>query len=365
MKPVTGWVYWRGQEAKYPSWQFGQLEADPKGGLKFTAEADRPGEHPRQWIIPGLVDAHNHLQIGGDGPVSEEVALDRAIQELSSGVLALRDLGNPHESPAHHLARAPRLVTAGRHLARPKRYLPGLALEVEDQADLPAAVAQQVQAGNPWVKLVGDWIDRSRGSEADLDPLWDRAVLIDAVQTAHELGARVAVHVFGRSALDDLFEAGVDSIEHGTGMTWEHCQEAAARGITVTPTLGQVELFPQFAGAATRYPNYAQTMINLYQNWRTWWANLVEARVQLLPGSDAGGYQPHGQLFRELYRWEGAGLDATTIIDYATWQARDFLGFDSLSTGAPADFLVLRDDPMVELTVLGEPLRIVFDGQDV
>lgn len=48
----------------------------------------------------------------------------------------------------------PRLVRAGRHIARPKRYLRGFGLELERPQDLPEAVATQARAGDGWVKVV-------------------------------------------------------------------------------------------------------------------------------------------------------------------------------------------------------------------
>ena len=60
----------------------------------------------------------------------------------------------------------PRLIRAGRHLARPRRYLRGLGLDVEP-AELPSAAAEQARLGDGWVKIVADWIDRDRG---DLPP---------------------------------------------------------------------------------------------------------------------------------------------------------------------------------------------------
>ena len=80
----------------------------------------------------------------------------------------------------------------------------------------PTAVAEQARRGDGWVKLVGDWIDRSVG---DLAPLWSDDVLVAAVAAAHAEGARVTAHVFGEDALPGLINAGIDCIEHGTGLT--------------------------------------------------------------------------------------------------------------------------------------------------
>ena len=95
----------------------------------------------------------------------------------------------------------PRIIRAGRHLARPKRYSRGFAVELEDESQLPDAVAAQARRGDGWVKLVGDWIDRDIG---DLAPLWSDDVLTAAMDAAHAVGARVTAHVFGEDALPGL-----------------------------------------------------------------------------------------------------------------------------------------------------------------
>src|SRR5699024_3517725 len=67
---------------------------------------------------------------------------------------------------------APRIVRAGHHLARPKRYLRYYARELDDVTGLPAAMAEEAGRGDGWVKIVGDWIDRARGADSVLEPLW-------------------------------------------------------------------------------------------------------------------------------------------------------------------------------------------------
>ena len=62
----------------------------------------------------------------------------------------------------------PRLIRAGRHIARPKRYIRDLGVEVEPE-ELVAEVERQAAAGDGWVKLAADWIDRDLG---DLAPVW-------------------------------------------------------------------------------------------------------------------------------------------------------------------------------------------------
>ncbi|BDZ61470.1 hypothetical protein GCM10025873_12610 [Demequina sediminis] len=111
-------------------------------------------------------------------------------------------------------------------------------------ADLPAVMAEEARAGDGWVKIIADWIDRDAG---DLTPLWPAGVLAEGIAAAHEAGARVTAHTFATESIDALLDAGIDCIEHGTGMTADHMAEAAARGIPVVPTLLQVANFEGYA----------------------------------------------------------------------------------------------------------------------
>ena len=75
-------------------------------------------------------------------------------------MLALRDCGSPVDTRAlDDEPDLPRIIRAGQHIAAPRRYIPGLAVEVEPD-ELVAEVRVQARRGDGWVKLVGDWIDR-------------------------------------------------------------------------------------------------------------------------------------------------------------------------------------------------------------
>lgn len=312
--------------------------------------------------LPGLVDVHAHLGLGESGIEDRAGVSAAGMAQLRAGVFLVREPGSPLDTLPADSSPAPRLIRSGRHIARPKRYLPSLALELEDPAFLPQVVVDQARRSDGWVKLVGDWIDRSGGAESDLDPLWAPEILIDAVAAAHESGARVAVHAFGTKAIDALLAAGVDSIEHGSGMTREHLQEAARVGIAVTPTLGQVELFPTFAAAAGRkYPRYAETMTALYQHWREWFGDLLESGVRILPGTDAGGYQPHGEIARELARMVQVGMDPVRAVDLVSRDAWDFLGVEP----DPDSYVEYEGDPRTDINLLADPQVVVWAGSQI
>jgi imidazolonepropionase-like amidohydrolase len=317
------------------------------------------------WLLPGLVDAHCHIGIAkGGGHVDDPAGQrEQALAERAVGVLALRDCGSPVDTRAlDDEPDLPRIIRAGRHLAAPRRYIPDLAIELAPD-DLADEVRVQARRGDGWVKLVGDWIDRDRG---DLGPEWPRPALEAAIAAAHEEGARVTAHTFGTDALPDLIAAGIDCIEHGTGLTEALIGEMAARGTAVVPTLVNVENFPDFAAAGEkRFPSYASTMRRLYANSGAVVRAAYEAGVPVFAGTDAGGGIEHGVIADEVRALHAAGLPAEAALAAASWAARAWLGLPCIEEGAPADLVVYDSDPRADLDALRRPQRMLLRGRVV
>lgn len=329
----------------------GRLTYEPVGDAETVASEG--------WIVPGLVDCHCHVGMKPDGDASEAEMVEQAVADRDAGALLIRDAGSPVDNRfVQGRDDLPRLVRAGRHVARPKRYLRDVGVEVEPDG-LVAAVAEQAGRGDGWVKIVGDWIDRDLG---DLAPLWPDDLLAAAVAGAHELGARVAVHVFGEDALPGLVAAGVDTIEHGTGLTGGVLDEAARRGIHVTPTLINIETFPDIAERAGKFPDYAEHIRALHRTAHARIRDAYEAGIPLLAGTDAGGVLPHGLVAREIQAMHAAGIPAPAALAAGSWGARAYLGLPGIEEGAPADFVVYAADPRTELGTLAAPARIVLRG---
>ena len=317
------------------------------------------------WLLPGLVDAHCHVGVGKGGAHVEDHAAQReqALADRAAGVLALRDCGSPVDTRAlDDEPDLPRIIRAGRHIAAPRRYIPDLAVEVEP-GDLAAEVRVQARRGDGWVKLVGDWIDRVQG---DLAPEWPADALCAAIAAAHEEGARVTAHTFGTDALPGLIAAGIDCIEHGTGLTEDLLAEMAARGTAVVPTLVNVENFPEFAAAGeTKFPGYASTMRRLYATSGAVVRAAYEAGVPVFAGTDAGGGIEHGVIADEVRALHEAGLPAEAALAAASWGARSWLGLGGIEEGAPADVVVYESDPRADLDALQRPQRLVLRGRVV
>lgn len=313
------------------------------------------------WIVPGLVDAHCHIGLEEHGGVDEATAEQQALTDRNAGTLLLRDCGSPVDTSwVHERDDLPRLIRAGRHIARTKRYIRNYAHEV-DPEQVVATVEQEARRGDGWVKLVGDWIDRDRG---DLAPSWDAETFTAAIAAAHALGARVTAHCFGSEVLPTLIEAGIDCIEHGTGLTTDLIDTMVAQGTALVPTAMQLNNFPNYANqAGSKFPTYAATMTDLYTRRRDTIMAAFEAGVPIYAGTDAGGVLPHGLIAQEIAELASYGMPVVDALAGASWRAREWLGLNgTLEEGAPADFVVYDADPRTDVTVLARPTRVVLRG---
>ncbi|GAB2548864.1 amidohydrolase family protein [Nocardia heshunensis] len=314
------------------------------------------------WILPGLVDAHCHVGIKhGGGHEDRAGAVTQAEIERDAGALLLRDAGSPIDTRfLDDRDDLPRIIRAGRHIARPKRYIRELGIDVDDERDLPEIVAEQARRGDGWVKLVGDWIDRATG---DLAPLWSDTILKAAIDAAHGEGARVTAHVFGEDALPGLLGAGIDCIEHGTGLTDDTIALMAAHHTALVPTLINIDTFPGIADGATKFPVYAAHMRDLHRRSRDTVARAHEAGVPIYTGTDAGGSIRHGRIADEILALTEAGFTPHDALGASAWNARTWLGHPGIEPGAPADFVVYDQDPRTNLATLTTPAWVVLRGR--
>jgi imidazolonepropionase-like amidohydrolase len=333
----------------------GRVTYEPVAGADTEVEG---------WIVPGLVDAHCHLGLDDDGAISDEETEAQAVQDRDAGALLIRDCGSAADTAwIHDREDLPRLIRAGRHIARTKRYIRNYAHEVEP-GELTEYVTREARRGDGWVKLVGDWISRDEG---DLAPSFPAEAFAAAIAAAHELGARVTAHCFGEAVLPGLIEAGIDCIEHGTGLSQDLIDTMVEKRISLVPTVMQIDKFPEYVAAAgAKFPAYAAHMTDLHARQRDTIMAAYDAGVPLFAGSDGGGISRHGNIAGEVVAMAGLGMPAEYALGAASWRAREWLGWNAgLEEGSPADFVVYDRDPRADLGVLRSPSRVVLRGRVV
>ena len=148
---------------------------DGQGHLHGT---DGAAQTVAGWVLPGLVDAHCHVGLGPEGAVDETDLREAGDRPTATPGPCSSATRQPVDTRwVDDRDDLPRLIRAGRHIARSRRYLRGFAHEVEPE-DVVAYVRQEARRGDGWVKLVGDWIDQDTG---DLSPSFPREIVVAAV----------------------------------------------------------------------------------------------------------------------------------------------------------------------------------------
>jgi imidazolonepropionase-like amidohydrolase len=320
---------------------------------------------PGRFVLPGLVDAHEHPAIGegSEGPVgrnTEEIA-EVLAGWASSGVTHLRDTGSPAGVTLGIERRPglPSVVAAGRFLAPAGRYFPALLPEPVPPELLTELALGEVARGAGWVKVIGDFpaVDGQPGGEvAQCYPL---EVLAGMVEAVHAVGGRVAVHCT-MPLVADLVRAGVDSIEHGVAMDETALELMAATGAAWTPTLSAV-LSMQNEGV----PDDLRRMVADFRDrLQTMPPLAARLGVTVLVGTDTVG-----TLVDEIAALAAHGLGPAKAIASASTTALDFLGFPRRagdgSEPGPATLVTYEADPRDDLTVLSAPSAVVVAGTRV
>jgi imidazolonepropionase-like amidohydrolase len=308
-------------------------------------------------VVPGLVDVHAHLSLhspaGDDAPPAERVRAS-ALAHLDAGVLAVREPGSPDHAAVGlgPTVGLPRVQTAGRFLAPPGMYFPGLAREVDRDA-LPDAALEELRHSGHWVKVIGD-------SPIDgLAPTYDAEALAETARRVHEAGGRIAIHCAMPEVISWAIDAGFDSLEHASLMPAELVAAAAVAGVVWVPTRSINAAIREMMGSdGSAVADLVCAGLDAQPDVL---CAAVEAGVPILAGTDAG-LRPHGQIRHEIELLVAAGLDPSTALGAGSWIARRWLGLPGIKEGAPADLVMFRDDPRDSLGALAAPAIVILDG---
>jgi imidazolonepropionase-like amidohydrolase len=157
--------------------------------------------------------------------------------------------------------------------------------------------------------------------------------------------------------------AGIDCIEHGTGLTGDLVDEMARRKTALVPTLINIARFPEIAARGERYPAYAEHMRALHRTVSERVRAAYEAGVPIYAGTDAGSEVLHGRIADEVEALHGIGMTPEDALGAASWRAREWLRVGSgLEEGGLANFVIYDGDPR-QLEHLRQPMLLVLRGQ--
>ena len=271
------------------------------GAGHLRAAGRSPRRWPRAGSCPGWSTRTATSGSTRTAPSTRTTSEQQAITDRDAGALLLRDCGSAADTSwIHEREDLPRLIRAGRHIARTKRYIRNYAHEVEPD-ELPAYVAQEAQRGDGWVKLVGDWIERDAGDLAPVVPggrlrRGDRgSPTSTAPRSPRTASARTVLPGPDRRG-HRLHRARHRPVRRPDR------RDGRARHRAGADRACSSNNFPDYAdgGAARSSRRTPSTCCDLHARRRETIMAAYEAGVAIYAGTDAGGVLPHGLIAEEV-----------------------------------------------------------------
>jgi imidazolonepropionase-like amidohydrolase len=338
----------------------------------------------RYTVIPGMIDVHTHMTYYWDGTgrprgvnrlpaVSMVLAQANLRKTLETGVTTVRDMNAAEltDVAMRDLIRAgsftgPRMFVVGYGLGitrQPYRpgNLPGPGT-VDGADEVRVRVRQLIASGVDWIKLFG-----STGSFEDVtqNQTFTSEEMKAAVETAHALGKRIAIHSYGPDGARDAVRAGTDSLEHATDMDDQTIAEMVKRGTWYVPTIDHNRYYADHADEYGFAPGSVERLNDFISRNLETAKRAFKAGVKFAMGSDAV-YSGFGENTRELSWFVKAGMTPAQAYTAATANGAALLGMEkSLGAIAPgyyADLAGVDGDPLSDVAALIERVKWVMKG---
>jgi imidazolonepropionase-like amidohydrolase len=344
-------------------------------------------------VLPGLVDAHTHLLLNGDItaedydvqllkqsiPYRAILSARNAQIALEHGFTTMRDLETEGAMYAdvdiktaidNGEVPGPRMQVSTRAMTPTGMYpllgyswelqLPRGVQYVDGVEGARKAVREQVMYGADWIKYYSDRRYHFEGEVLRSMVNFTDEEAKAIVEETHRLGKRVAAHAIGSDGIAAALRAGVDSIEHGDGLTDELIDQIAKKGVYWVPTITVgAYVAPGRGGNWTR-------MVDLE---KAAFQKALKKNVRIVMGTDAGGFNWKDiNQAKEFEYYVNYGMTPMQAIRSGTSVAAELLGWTdkmgTVSAGHWADLVAVSGDPLKDTTEL-QRVKFVMKGGTV
>lgn len=370
-------------------------EVGDVGGVAAHAAGARTIDLSSATVLPGLIDAHNHLlgnpkdlsPIGDLRMSSAQAALWGARNLriwLDHGFTTVRDACEPdpyyaqialRDSVQKGLVPGPRMVAAGSCIsvtgghgdadqlavdqALPRR------LNLADTLDEVAAVTRRdIKYGADWIKLMATGGVMDTLSDFRVQEL-SEAQMAKAVEVAHRANKKVMAHAHSTEGIKAAVRAGVDSIEHGSLLGDEGAQLMVQKGTWLVPTI-DVELRTLEMGANFGVePVMMEKERQVVKLKRAGFETALKHHVEIAFGVD----DDPDYLDREFEAMVAWGMKPSDAPQAATVRAAELLGLSdqvgSLEPGKVADITAVSGDPTKDIKAVNDVVFVMKGGEVV
>ena len=363
-------------------------------GLKAEMTAKYPSEEVKDYgdvtLLPGLCDMHVHFgyyysqpdQGAFDDFMIAYYAQEQAKLALSLGITTVRDLSSPHNlckqlrlAGEKGWVKVPRIIhsDAGMCMTGGHGYDDGIE-QVDGEWEIRKEIRKQLRDGADWVKI----LTSGRVSF----PEFTQEELNAAVDESHRVGVKCAVHAGLQPALQMAIDAGFDTIEHGTFLTYEQVQQMAANGQAWVPTMTAYTVLYEFckekleAGYNKSDRIAAKAMKDMaffepaYNAYKDKFKKLYDTGVTVCTGSDMVLYDaPPLPINREMELMVEYGITPIQAIETATSNPAKVLGLadtiGQLKAGLLADMIVVKGNVAEDITAVNDLVDVYMSGEKV
>ncbi len=343
-------------------------------------------------IIPGLINGHGHV---GDvkgiegGHYSRENIIDNLSVYARYGITTVVSLGGDKKD-----AETVRAVNDTASTQRARLFIAGEVINGKTPAEAVAVVDSNHVMGVDFMKIR---VDDNLGTTPKMPEDVYRAV----ISRSHELGYKIATHMYYLDDARKLLDAGTDMLAHSVRdlpVDDAFIQLIKEKKVCYCPTLTRElstfvygdtadffsdPFFTRECDSLTIQPlkdparqlqmsssvsakTYKQQLPTAMANLKT----LCDQGVPIVFGTDSGiptrfmGYFEH----LEMGMMADAGLTPMQIIVSATKNAAEYLGLKDLGTLSPghrADFIILDDDPLADIRNVRKISGVFISGDEV
>ena len=343
-------------------------------------------------IIPGLINAHGHVgEVKGieGGHYSRENIIDNLAIYARYGITAVVSLGGDGQE-----AESLRAVNDTTNVQRARLFIAGAIVNGKNAEEALQVVNRNDSMGVDFMKIR---VDDNLGTAPKMPEEIYRAV----IKRSHELGYKMASHMYYLEDARKLVDAGTDMLAHSVRdlpVDDAFIQLVKVKQVPYCPTLTRelstfvYENTPDFFSdpfftreydSLTIHPlkdparqkkiRESQSAITYKKQLPTAMANLKklhDAGVTVVFGTDSGvptrfiGYFEH----LEMSMMAEAGLTPMQIIVSATRNPAHYLGLKNIGTlekGNHADFIVLDADPLVDINNTRKISSVFIGGVEV
>jgi imidazolonepropionase-like amidohydrolase len=359
-------------------------------------------------VLPGLIDAHVHLNVIPAANELETTVFNlrasenlkvlwgakNAAETLHSGFTTVRDVGQGdnlalRDAIERDVIQGPRIVACGwlgMSSGHQQHMAPESAFNVKPRpADVGTdgvwSVRRQVR------KLIGKGVDCIKTYSTGegflphpFHPLWCERTnytleeLVAIVNESHAAGRRVAAHAMvNEQGIKNAISAGVDTLEHGIFLDEVDAENMSGKGIYYVPTLAVMrKMWDVDDSAEIHYLKIKKEDANRYLDAHM--TSLQRARehgVKIAAGTDTFRILKHGDNVCEMIALVDSGMSEMEALVSATIVSAEALGIESMvgsiEEGKLADLLVVDPNPLNDISVLLDKknLKLIMKNGDV